>query len=212
MCGFRQFVCWCCLWEVILFFYIYFLLKRALLLICYCCSLFILVLYVITQCVANEICCINKRALLWSFCILTDSLIIVKHCTRLNIQKNYANMPFVLRSGLYLTVQEMPCLSIFVYNTRRMTVVPCLNPNSPMEQSGPIQLGSQLHSPVSGIKAPWPWHWSGHWALGSSQWTPPQPGLQWHSPFTQIPLLEHVGSRQSTALRGKPYEKTIRLN
>lgn len=119
--------------------------------------LLLLVLYVITQCVANEICCINKRALLWSFCILTDSLIIVKHCTRLHIQKNYANMPFVLRSGLYLTVQEMPCLSIvvvFIYNTRRMTVVPSLNPNSPMEQSGPIQLGSQLHSPVSGIKAP----------------------------------------------------------
>ena len=69
----------------------------------------------------------------------------------------------------------------------------------PIEQSGPIQLGSQLHSPVSGMKAPWPWHWSGHWALGSSQWSPPQPGLQWHSPFTQMPLLEHVGSRQSTA-------------
>lgn len=93
MCGFRQFVCWCCLWEVILFF-IYFLLKRALLLICYCCSLFIIVLYVITQRAANEICCINKSALLWSFCILTDSLIIVKHCTRLHIQKNDANMPF----------------------------------------------------------------------------------------------------------------------
>lgn len=61
-------------------------------------------------------------------------------------------------------------------------------------------MGSQLHSPVSGMKAPWPWHWSGHWALGSSQWSPPQPGLQWHSPFTQMPLLEHVGSRQSTAL------------
>lgn len=73
----------------------------------------------------------------------------------------------------------------------------------PIEQSGPIQLGSQLHSPVSGMKAPWPWHWSGHWALGSSQWSPPQPGLQWHSPFTQMPLLEHVGSRQSTALNGR---------
>lgn len=68
----------------------------------------------------------------------------------------------------------------------------------PTEQSGPIQLGSQLHRPVSGIKAPWPWHWSGHWALGSSQLGPPQPGLQWHSPFTQIPLLEQVGSKQST--------------
>lgn len=52
------------------------------------------------------------------------------------------------------------------------------------------------------MKAPWPWHWSGHWALGSSQCRPPQPGLQWHSPFTQMPLLEHVGSKQSTA-RGR---------
>lgn len=77
---------------------------------------------------------------------------------------------------------------------------PAVQSHLPMEQSGPIQLGSQLHSPVSGMKAPWPWHWSGHWALGSSQWSPPQPGLQWHSPFTQMPLLEHVGSRQSTAL------------
>lgn len=77
---------------------------------------------------------------------------------------------------------------------------PALQSHSPMEQSGPIQLGSQLHSPVSGMKAPWPWHWSGHWALGSSQWSPPQPGLQWHSPFTQMPLLEHVGSMQSTGL------------
>jgi len=69
----------------------------------------------------------------------------------------------------------------------------------PTEQSGPIQLGSQLQTPVSGIKAPWPWHWSGHCALGSSQLGPPQPGLQWHSPFTQMPLFEQVGSKQSTA-------------
>lgn len=68
----------------------------------------------------------------------------------------------------------------------------------PTEQSGPIQLGSQLQTPVSGIKAPWPWHWSGHCALGSSQLGPPQPGLQWHSPFTQMPLFEQVGSKQST--------------
>lgn len=83
---------------------------------------------------------------------------------------------------------------------------PSVKSYSPMEQSGPIQLGSQLHSPVSGMKAPCPWHWSGHWALGSSQWSPPQPGLQWHSPFTQMPFLEHDGSRQSTVL-SKRYTK-----
>lgn len=71
----------------------------------------------------------------------------------------------------------------------------------PTEQSGPIQLGSQLQTPVSGIKAPWPWHWSGHCALGSSQLGPPQPGLQWHSPFTQMPLFEQVGSKQSTVYK-----------
>lgn len=82
--------------------------------------------------------------------------------------------------------------------------VPQSTEHTSMEQSGPIQLGSQLQRPVSGMKAPWPWHWSGHWALGSSQCSPPQPGLQWHSPFTQMPLLEHVGSRQSTSAQLGP--------
>lgn len=142
-------------------------------------------------------CCINKSALLCSFCILTDKLMIVKHHTCLCIQRDDVNLPFILLLRLYLTVKTYHVCPFFFFFT---AVQPGLHPNSPMEQSGPIQLGSQLHRPVSGMKAPWPWHWSGHWALGSSQWSPPQPGLQWHSPFTQMPLLEHVGSRQSTAL------------
>lgn len=68
----------------------------------------------------------------------------------------------------------------------------------PTEQSGPIQLGSQLQRPVSGRYVPCPLHWSGHWTLASSQLRPPQPGLQRHSPFTQTPWLEQVGSKQST--------------
>lgn len=69
---------------------------------------------------------------------------------------------------------------------------------SPMEQSCPVQLGSQLQSPVSGRKVPWPEHWSKHVALGDSQLVPPHPTEQWHSPLTQTPRLEHVGSMQST--------------
>lgn len=68
----------------------------------------------------------------------------------------------------------------------------------PTEQSGPIQLGSQLQRPVSGRYVPCPLHWSGHWTLASSQFRPPQPGLQRHSPLTQTPWLEQVGSKQST--------------
>lgn len=68
----------------------------------------------------------------------------------------------------------------------------------PMEQSGPIQLGSQLQRPVSGRYVPCPLHWSGHWTLARSQFRPPQPGLQRHSPLTQTPWLEQVGSKQST--------------
>jgi hypothetical protein len=28
--------------------------------------------------------------------------------------------------------------------------------------------------------------------------TPPQPVEQWHSPLTQMPWLEHIGSKQSS--------------
>lgn len=70
----------------------------------------------------------------------------------------------------------------------------------PMEQSWPVQLGSQLQSPVSGRKVPWPEHWSRHVALGVSQLAPPQPTEQWHSPRTQTPRPEHVGSMQSTVI------------
>lgn len=69
----------------------------------------------------------------------------------------------------------------------------------PIEQSCPVQLGSQLQSPVSGRKVPWPEHWSKHVALGVSQLVPPHPTEQWHSPLTQTPRPEHVGSMQSTA-------------
>lgn len=41
-------------------FFFFFLLKNALLLICYCRILFIIVLYVITQSTANEICMLYK--------------------------------------------------------------------------------------------------------------------------------------------------------
>ena len=40
---------------------------------------------------------------------------------------------------------------------------------------------------------------SKHVALGVSQLVPPQPTEQWHSPLTQTPRPEHVGSMQSTA-------------
>lgn len=73
-----------------------------------------------------------------------------------------------------------------------------------MEQSCPVQLGSQLQSPVSGRKVPWPEHWSKHVALGVSQLVPPHPTEQWHSPLTQTPLLEHVGSMQSTSSQLSP--------
>lgn len=73
----------------------------------------------------------------------------------------------------------------------------------PIEQSCPVQLGSQLQSPVSGRKVPWPEHWSKHVALGVSQLVPPHPTEQWHSPLTQTPRPEHVGSMQSTVTRRK---------
>lgn len=68
----------------------------------------------------------------------------------------------------------------------------------PIEQSWPVQLGSQLQSPVSGRKVPWPEHWSRQVALGVSQFVPPQPTEQWHSPRTHTPRPEQVGSMQST--------------
>lgn len=77
------------------------------------------------------------------------------------------------------------------------------SPHSPMEQSCPVQLGSQLQRPVSGKKVPWPEHWSKHVALGVSQLVPPHPTEQWHSPLTQTPRPEHVGSMQSTVTQSK---------
>lgn len=68
----------------------------------------------------------------------------------------------------------------------------------PIEQSCPVQLGSQLQSPVSGRKVPCPEHWSRQVALGVSQLVPPQPTEQWHSPLTHTPRPEQVGSMQST--------------
>lgn len=78
----------------------------------------------------------------------------------------------------------------------------------PIEQSCPVQLGSQLQSPVSGRKVPWPEHWSRQVALGVSQFVPPQPTEQWHSPRTQTPRPEQVGSMQSTT--GEKEEGTDR--
>lgn len=69
---------------------------------------------------------------------------------------------------------------------------------SPVEQSWPVQLGSQLQVPVSARKAPCPEHWSMQEALGLSHPGPPHPTKQWHSPWTHTPRPEHVGSRQST--------------
>lgn len=80
---------------------------------------------------------------------------------------------------------------------------PLFPPHLPIEQSCPVQLGSQLQSPVSGRKVPWPEHWSRQVALGVSQLVPPQPTEQWHSPLTQTPRPEHVGSMQSTVTRGE---------
>lgn len=54
--------------------------------------------------------------------------------------------------------------------------------NEPVEQSEPVHCGSQLQSPTSRRKVPCPEHCS--WQMGSdvSQFTPPQPAEQWHSP------------------------------
>lgn len=72
-------VCRGCLWEVIL---LKFLLKHAF------CSFVIAAFYLIwsymsllTVQLMKFACCINKSALLCSFCILTDNLMIVKHHT-----------------------------------------------------------------------------------------------------------------------------------
>lgn len=79
----------------------------------------------------------------------------------------------------------------------------------PMEQSGPIQLGSQVQRPVSALYTPWPWHCSGHCDLGTSHSGPVQPSLHRHWPDMQVPWPEHVGSRQSTKSRE---EEEIRVN
>lgn len=93
----------------------FFLLKHALLLICYCCILFIIVLYVISQSTANEICMLYKKsALLCSFCILTDNLMIVKHHGWLCVQRNHVHLPFILLSRLYLTVKTYHVCPFFV--------------------------------------------------------------------------------------------------
>lgn len=72
----------------------------------------------------------------------------------------------------------------------------------PVEQSGPVHCGSQLQSPVSSRKVPWPEHCSWHTGSAVSQLTPPQPVEQWHSPCTHTPCPEHMGSRQSSGKQG----------
>lgn len=67
-----------------------------------------------------------------------------------------------------------------------------------MEQSAPVQLASQMQTPESVLKVPWLEHCSGQVLFRMSQLIPPQPGLQWHSPWWQVPWPEHIGSRQST--------------
>lgn len=69
---------------------------------------------------------------------------------------------------------------------------------SPMEQSAPVQLASQMHVPESVLKVPWLEHCSGQVLFRISQLIPPQPGLQWHSPWWQAPWPEHIASTQST--------------
>ena len=68
----------------------------------------------------------------------------------------------------------------------------------PMEQSAPVQLASQTQVPESVLKVPWLEHCSGQVLFRISQLIPPQPGLQWHSPWWQAPWPEHFGSTQST--------------
>lgn len=68
----------------------------------------------------------------------------------------------------------------------------------PMEQSAPVQLASQTQVPESVLKVPWLEHCSGQVLFRISQLIPPQPGLQWHSPWWQAPWPEHIGSTQST--------------
>ena len=67
-----------------------------------------------------------------------------------------------------------------------------------MEQSAPVQLASQTQVPESVLKVPWLEHCSGQVLFRISQLIPPQPGLQWHSPWWQAPWPEHFGSTQST--------------
>lgn len=82
----------------------------------------------------------------------------------------------------------------------------------PIEQSWPVQLGSQLQSPVSGRKVPCPEHWSRQVALGVSQFVPPQPTEQWHSPRTHTPRPEQVGSMQSTVRRRRKHTEKANGN
>lgn len=70
--------------------------------------------------------CINKSALLCSFCILTDNLVIVKHHMWLCIQRDDVTFPIYLLSRLYLLVKTyhvyLPPTLLF-YSTGCMTAV-----------------------------------------------------------------------------------------
>lgn len=130
-------------------------------------------------------------------------------------------LPLATESQL-LTAHEVPChsthgssLSCFLnsHQHSNSNFLSCLQQKAqamliqpsliiPVEQSGPVHCGSQLQSPVSSRKVPWPEHCSWHTGSAVSQLTPPQPVEQWHSPCTHTPCPEHMGSRQSSAKQG----------
>jgi len=68
----------------------------------------------------------------------------------------------------------------------------------PVEQSGPVQLASQVQVLVSLWNEPWPEQCSKHTESCVSQFDPVQPEVQWHWPWRQEPWPEQDGSTQST--------------
>ena len=70
----------------------------------------------------------------------------------------------------------------------------------PLEQSRPVHCPLQTHFWVSRSKSPCPEQSGRHWRASWSSWSqlrPRQPLRQTHTPSTQNPWLEQVGSEQS---------------
>lgn len=139
---------------------------------------------------------------------LLQPRLVIQGCHFTKINKNNLSVG-VLPNNLTHVIFSVTVMTWFYKVIRAQTALTCgkgilpmftliWGKHSPVEQSCPVQLGSQLQVPVSARKAPCPEHWSMQEALGLSHPGPPHPTKQWHSPWTHTPRPEHVGSRQST--------------